>query len=46
MLIVGEKESAEGMVSVRRHGEGDKGSVPLEAFVQQFLKEFSMPVQA
>ncbi len=46
MLIVGEKEAAEGMVAVRRHGEGDKGSVALEVFVQQFLKEFSMPVQA
>ncbi len=46
MLIVGEKEAADGMVSVRRHGEGDKGSVTLEAFRDQFLKEFSMPVQA
>ncbi len=45
MLIVGEKEASEGLVSVRRHGEGDKGSVVLDAFVKQFLAEFSMPVQ-
>ncbi len=45
MLIVGEKEASEGMVAVRRHGEGDKGSVPLNDFVKQFLTEFSMPAQ-
>jgi len=33
MLIVGEKEAADGMVSVRKHGEGDKGSVTAEAFI-------------
>jgi len=46
MLIVGEKEATEGMVAVRRHGEGDKGSVSLNDFVKQFLTEFSMPSQA
>ena len=44
MLIVGEKEAAENLVAVRKHGEGDKGSSGLEEFVKQFLKEFSMPV--
>jgi len=32
MLIVGEKEAADGTVSVRKHGEGDKGSVPVADF--------------
>ena len=44
MLIVGEKEANDKMVSVRKHGTGDQGSVPLGDFVKQFLKEFSMPV--
>lgn len=34
MLIVGEKEEAEGSVSVRKHGEGDLGSMKSEAFVE------------
>ncbi len=32
LIIVGEKEVAEGSVSVRRQGEGDKGSMSPEAF--------------
>ncbi len=44
MLIVGEKEVSEKMVAVRKHGAGDQGSVLLEEFVRQFLKEFSMPL--
>ncbi|MFN8415763.1 MAG: threonine--tRNA ligase [Cytophagaceae bacterium] len=36
MLIVGEKEAAEGKVAIRKHGEGDQGSVLLEDFIQQF----------
>ena len=32
LLIVGEKEEAEGLVSVRAQGEGDKGQMPMEAF--------------
>ncbi len=42
MLIVGEKEMNEGLVSVRKHGEGDKGAVTIEAFVteiQSIVKE-------
>jgi threonyl-tRNA synthetase len=34
MLIVGEKEEAENMVSVRKQGEGDLGSFALEAFAK------------
>ncbi|HTJ51964.1 MAG TPA: threonine--tRNA ligase [Cyclobacteriaceae bacterium] len=39
MLIVGEREAAEGMVAVRRHGEGDQGSISLEEFISKFKKE-------
>ena len=35
MLIVGEREQAEGKVSVRKHSEGDQGVMSLEAFVRQ-----------
>ncbi len=35
MLIVGEKEAADGMVAVRKHGEGDKGTVTIEAFANE-----------
>jgi len=35
MLIVGEKEMNERQVAVRKHGEGDKGAMPLEAFVEE-----------
>lgn len=33
MLIVGEKEEAENMVSVRRQGQGDLGMMSIESFV-------------
>lgn len=44
MLIVGEKEVAENKVSVRKHGTGDQGSMPLEECITQFSREFAMPV--
>ncbi|GAB4247324.1 MAG: threonine--tRNA ligase [Ekhidna sp.] len=36
MLIVGEKEASEATVSVRKHGEGDLGSMKKEEFVTFF----------
>ncbi len=39
MLIVGEKEEEEGKVSVRKHGEGDRGSFTLEEFINKFQEE-------
>lgn len=36
MLIVGEKEAESGEVSVRRQGEGDKGSMSIKAFADYF----------
>ena len=39
MLIVGEKEEAEGLVSVRSRYAGDEGQMALGAFVDQICKE-------
>jgi len=39
MLIVGEKEQAEGKVAVRHRTEGDKGAVPLEQFASQVTED-------
>jgi threonyl-tRNA synthetase len=39
MLIVGEKEAAEGTVAVRRKGQGDLGSIPLAEFIGLFKAE-------
>lgn len=33
MMIVGEKEEQDGTISVRRHGQGDLGSMKIEEFV-------------
>ena len=38
MLIVGEKEAAEGNISVRRQGSGDQGAESIEDFIKD-LKE-------
>jgi threonyl-tRNA synthetase len=39
MLVVGEKEAAEGKVSVRKKGEGDLGSMTIEEFKTYFKAE-------
>lgn len=39
MLVVGEKEEETGSVSVRKHGEGDIGSMSLEAFAKLVNEE-------
>ncbi len=39
MLIVGEQEEKDGTVSVRKHGEGDIGTMPVEAFAEIVKKE-------
>jgi len=41
MLIVGEKEETSGNVSVREHKKGDQGSMKLEDFCNQLLKEIN-----
>ncbi|MGE3191789.1 MAG: threonine--tRNA ligase [Vicinamibacterales bacterium] len=39
MLVVGDREAAEGAVSVRSRAAGDQGARPLEAFVAEALAE-------
>ena len=39
MLIVGQKEEEEGVVSVRSRFRGDEGQKPLGTFLQDILKE-------
>jgi threonyl-tRNA synthetase len=39
LLVVGEKEAENGIVSVRRHGEGDLGSMPIDAFIRNFQEQ-------
>lgn len=39
MLVVGEKEAADGTVSVRSRFEGDEGVKPLAEFIEQITKE-------
>lgn len=42
MLIVGEKEMNEGIVSVRKHGLGDIGSMTIEEFNSQLITEITV----
>jgi threonyl-tRNA synthetase len=39
MLVVGDREAEEATVAVRRHGEGDEGSVPIADFVARLAAE-------
>ena len=41
MLIVGEKEAENGEVSVRKQGEGDKGTLKIEEFGKNIAEEVS-----
>ena len=44
MLIVGEKEQQEGMISVRKHGEGDLGAMRPEEFASYFKNIISVAI--
>jgi threonyl-tRNA synthetase len=39
MLIVGEKEAENGEVSVRKQGEGDKGSMKITTFAEEIAQK-------
>lgn len=39
MVIIGEKELEEGLVSVRKQGEGDQGTMPVEEFAEAIQRE-------
>ena len=45
MLIVGEREQEEGKVSIRVQGEGNKGSVTVDEFIQSFKQEAGAVLQ-
>ena len=44
LLVVGEKEADDNLVSVRRHGVGDQGSMTFDAFVQSVQSELAVGV--
>ena len=44
MLIVGEKEAENGEVSVRKQGEGDKGSVIIATFAENLTQEVNQMI--
>ncbi|MFM2157006.1 MAG: hypothetical protein RL516_1755 [Bacteroidota bacterium] len=41
MLIIGEKEEAEGTVSIRQHGQGDQGSMSVQELTDRITKEIN-----
>ena len=46
MLIVGEKEQAEGTVSMRQRGGGEQASMTMEAFAQRIKDEVAQMLSA
>ena len=44
LLIIGEKEVENGTISVRKQGEGDKGSMKIEEFVSFIQKEINKEI--
>ena len=42
MLIIGEKEMAEGKLAVRKHGEGDLGEMTMQEFGELLVKEITI----
>ena len=43
MLVVGQREAQAGAVSVRRHGKGNMGAVPLDTALAQVKEESNVP---
>lgn len=39
MVVIGEKELEEGLVSIRKQGEGDQGTMPVEQFAEAIQRE-------
>jgi threonyl-tRNA synthetase len=42
MLVAGDREAAEGTVSVRSRSEGDRGARVVEAFIADALEEIRL----
>ena len=45
MVIVGEKEETDGTVSVRQHGAGDKGTMPIADFISLIKQTIDQELQ-
>ena len=45
IIVVGEKEADSATISVRRQGEGDKGQMPVEAFVELIKEEIKKQIE-
>ena len=45
LLVVGEKEAAEGLVAVRKQGEGDQGSMTIADFAKKVNDEVAEMTQ-
>jgi threonyl-tRNA synthetase len=45
MLIVGEQEEKEGTIAVRRHSEGDLGTMTVEAFAKMITEEVKKDIK-
>ena len=45
LLIIGEKDTADGTVSVRKQGEGDRGSMKIQEFVDLIRSEISQELE-
>jgi len=45
LLIVGEKEESEGLVSVRKQGDGDKGAMTVEKFAEFITEEIKKQLE-
>lgn len=45
MIIVGEKEEKERSVSVRKHGEGDTGSMSIDEFINNFKNQVEQAIK-
>ena len=45
MLIVGEKEAENGEVSVRKQGDGDKGTMKVDAFAEMVNNEVNITMK-
>ena len=41
MLVIGDREAEDGTVAVRRHGQGDVGTLTLERFAAHLADESS-----
>ena len=46
MVVVGEKEAAEGLVSMRKQGGGEQATMTMEAFAQRIKDEVAAQLNA